>query len=277
VENMLRGFYTAASGMLAQQRQIDMNSNNMANANTPGYKVDQSSLRAFPEMLLTRMGGSESGTPKGMVHSGVVGPLNTGVYMQEATPLMKQGDIRETGNITDLAIWNGSMPVNPETNEEGAVLYQVQGAEGVSYTRNGKFSLDGQGYLTTNQGNFVLNEEGEPIRIESDSFAVNEYGGIEVDGLQVNRIALAYADKPSDLVKGGNGLFNSDEPLPNAGDIEGVEFSLKQGFIEGSNVDLQQTMTNMMNSYRMFEMNQKVLKSYDQSMEKAVTEIGRVR
>ncbi|MCA1064488.1 flagellar hook-basal body protein (plasmid) [Rossellomorea sp. AcN35-11] len=274
---MLRGFYTAASGMVAQQRQIDMNSNNMANANTPGFKVDQSSLRAFPEMLLTRMGASEPGSPKGMVHSGVVGPLNTGVYMQEATPLMKQGDIRETGNITDVAIWNGSMPVNPETNEEGSVLYQVQTRDGVAYTRNGTFSLDGQGYLTTGNGNMVLNEEGETIQIAGDVFEVKENGVIEGSVAPGDRIAMAYSDKPSDLVKEGNGLFISVDPLPNAREVQGVEFILKQGFVEGSNVDLQQTMTNMMNSYRMFEMNQKVLKSYDQSMEKAVTEIGRVR
>lgn len=274
---MLRGFYTAASGMMAQQRQVDMNSNNMANANTPGFKTDQASLRAFPEMLLSRM---EGGGFNKQTNRGSVGSINTGVYMQEGTPLMKQGDLRETGTFTDVALWNKSMPVNPDTNELGTVLFQVEANGETAYTRNGNFAIDGQGYLTTNQGNYVINEGGGRIRIPSDSFELGNNGEIVVNGNVVGQLGIAYSAKPSDLSKVGGGLFTTAEgegALPLANGNQGEEFSFKQGFVERSNVDPQQTMTNMMNSYRMFEMNQKVLKAFDQSLQKTVTEIGRVR
>ena len=80
---MLRGFYTAASGMLTQQRKTEMLANNMANVNTPGFKSDQSAIRAFPEMLLQRM---EPGRGVSAPVSRTIGSLNTGVYMQEAMP-----------------------------------------------------------------------------------------------------------------------------------------------------------------------------------------------
>lgn len=82
---MFKGFYTVASGMLAQQRRTEMLTNNMANANTPGFKADQSSMRAFPEMLMQQFGKKDIPVGDGLSlpENQVIGPLNTGVYMQE--------------------------------------------------------------------------------------------------------------------------------------------------------------------------------------------------
>ena len=105
---MFRGFYTVASGMLSQQRKTEMLTNNMSNANTPGYKADQASMRAFPEMLMDRMDSTSIPTEKklSLPFNERVGKLNTGVYMQETIPSFVQGDLQETGRgIGCRAIW----------------------------------------------------------------------------------------------------------------------------------------------------------------------------
>ena len=108
---MLRGFYTAASGMLTQQRKTEMLANNMANVNTPGFKSDQSAIRAFPEMLLQRM---EPGRGVSAPVSRTIGSLNTGVYMQEAILEFRQGDLKETELNTDIALLDVNLPINPD-------------------------------------------------------------------------------------------------------------------------------------------------------------------
>ncbi|MCC3356188.1 flagellar hook-basal body protein [Bacillus sp. REN16] len=278
---MLRGFYSAAAGMLAQQRRTEMLTNNIANANTPGYKVDQGSLRAFPEMLMQRLEGVQSPAKNGgnLRTASSIGGLNTGVYMQEMIPLFKQGDLRETGLLTDVALVNGNLPINAETNKPGSLFFTVQNTNGdVRYTRNGNFTVDPAGFLTTNEGFYVLNENGNRIALENDQFDVSADGSILVNGQAQSRLGIAFSEDPLNLIKEGNGLYRSNDgaDLPNAAANPEVSYSLKQGFLEGSNVDVTQAMTEMMTAYRTFEANQKVLQAYDKSMDKAVNEIGRL-
>src|SRR5690625_7913436 len=98
--------------MIAQQRQQEMLSNNIANVNTPGYKADQATLRSFPELLIRQMGTKTIPTQSGLnlpVNRGI-GGLNTGVYAQESVQNFAQGPIRETGLLTDVALVNGDLP-----------------------------------------------------------------------------------------------------------------------------------------------------------------------
>lgn len=277
---MLRGFYTAASGMLTQQRRTEMLTNNMANANTPGYKADQSSVRSFPEMLLNRIADETipNGNEKKMPSFAQVGSLNTGVYIQETNPLFKQGDIKQTDLKTDLALVHGEMPIDEETGVAGALFFTVQNGNGdVRYTRNGNFTLDGQGYLTTSGGYYVLDENNERIQLDNDQFTVSDNGVILQDAAQVAQIGIAYSNDPAgQLVKEGDGLFSADAELTNAYDEDDVFFTIKQGYIENSNVDAAQTMTEMLSVYRSFEANQKVLQAYDQSLNKTVNEVGKI-
>lgn len=278
---MLRGFYSAAAGMLSQQRRTEMLTNNIANANTPGYKVDQGSLRAFPEMLMQRLEGEKSPAKNGgtLRTANGIGGLNTGVYMQEMTPLFKQGDIRETGLATDVALVDGYLPINPETNRPGSLFFSVQNANGdIRYTRNGNFTVDPAGYLTTNEGFHVLNEAGNRILVGGDQFEVNADGSVLIGGQAQTRLGIAFSENPLNLIKEGNGLYRTNDgaQLPNADANPEVSYTLKQGFLEGSNVDVAQAMTEMMTAYRAFEANQKVLQAYDKSMDKAVNEIGRL-
>ncbi|KHD86677.1 flagellar hook-basal body protein [Heyndrickxia ginsengihumi] len=266
---MLRGFYTAASGMIAQQRKIDMSTNNLSNADTPGYKTDQSSLRAFPKMLMQYI--DKQGTTG--IGKASIGSLATGVYMQEATPLFKQGSLEETNNKTDLAIEDNS------TDSTSKLFFPVQASDGtVKYTRDGNFSVDQQGYLTTASGNYVLDDNGNKIQVNGTDFSVNEDGQITSEnGQAIARIGLSYAKDPNSLEKDGDGLYHleNNATLPNAYNQQNG-FQIKQGYLESSNVDESQTMTDMMTAYRTFEANQKVVQAYDQSMNKAVNDVGRV-
>lgn len=278
---MFRGFYTAATGMIAQQRSTELLTNNLSNINTPGFKADQSSMRAFPDMLLSSLGDSKTPLKKGpgMGNMPIVGALNTGVYMQETLPLFSQGDVRETGLATDMAIVQGEMPVNEETGKQGAVFFTVQGADGEArLTRNGNFTVDPQGFLTTAAGYYVLDETGSRIEVESDQFKIEEDGRIISGGRESARLDISYSDDPQSLVHEGEGLFKAPagRELPVAFGQAGQPFVIRQGALERSNVDSARTMTDLMASYRAFEANQKVLQSYDRSMEKTVNEVGRV-
>jgi flagellar basal-body rod protein FlgF len=278
---MFRGFYTVASGMLSQQRKTEMLTNNMSNANTPGYKADQASMRAFPEMLMDRMDSTSIPTEKklSLPFNQRVGTLNTGVYMQETIPSFVQGDLQETGRGLDVALLDGSMPVDEETGIRGSVFLTVEGPDGSPrYTRNGNLTVNGNGFLTTNSGFYMLDENGERIQLESDQFTVGENGQIVVDGNAVATLGVGYSDNPNLLVKQGDGLLATEGnvALADAYDEPNVSFATKQGFLERSNVDASRTMTDMMSAYRAFEANQKVLQAYDRSMEKAANEIGRV-
>jgi flagellar basal-body rod protein FlgF len=277
---MLRGFYTVASGMLSQQRKTEMLSNNLSNANTPGYKADRASMKAFPEMMLSLNGQQNIPTANGLTlpMSQRVGALNTGVYMQETMPAFLQGDLQETERKTDVALVDGNIPVDPETGLRGGVFFALQGGDGTPrYTRNGNFTLDGQGYLTSASGLYVLDQNGQSIQLPKDDFTITGEGRVLVDGAETARLGIGYAENANLLVKQGDGLFitEDNEPLQDAYNSEAT-FSMQQGFIERSNVDTARTMTDMMSAYRTFEANQKVLQAYDRSMEKAVNEIGRV-
>ncbi|HET7522180.1 MAG TPA: flagellar hook-basal body protein [Bacillales bacterium] len=265
---MFRGFYTAASGMLSQMRREHLLTNNLANVNTPGYKADRAAFRAFPQMLIERMGADE------MPNEAVVGRLATGVYMQETVPKFVQGDLVETGNLTDLALLQGNVP-----DEGGTLFFAVQNAEGeIRYTRNGNFTIDGAGRLVDNHGNFVLGTNGEPIFLSDPQFKVEEDGTIVNGNATAGRILVAYAGNPMDLVKEGNSLFRLEGggTLPPAAGNEAISYQLKQRFLERSNVNIQQTMVELMTAFRNLQANQKVLQAYDHTMGLAANKVGRI-
>lgn len=273
---MLRGFYTAASGMISQQRVQEALSDNIANVNTPGYKADEPVLRAFPEMLLRQMGSNEEGLGQGptRTRSGQgIGSLNTAAYVQELIPEFSQGPIRETGQPTDLALVDGVLP-----DESGSLFFTVENEAGdVRYTRNGHFTVDADGYLTTNEGYYVLDDNNNRIQPNSLDFVVNANGQIEADGLNAN-LGIAYVANVEAMVKEENNLWTGEDGEVAAVDARGedVTFSILQNTLEGANVDAGKTMTDMMTAYRMFEQSQRMLKAYDENMQKTVSEVGRL-
>lgn len=278
---MFRGFYTVASGMIAQQRRTEMLSNNMANVNTPGFKAEQSSIRSFPDMYMSNINKTTIPTENGLTVGGLspLGPISTGIYMQETLPLLTQGQLLGTDLTTDVALVNGNIPINEETGRPGAIFFTLENdAGGEIYTKNGNFAIDAEGFLTNPSGYYVLDTNGNRIELASDDFQITGTGVILENGNEVATLGIAFAENIDVLMKQGDGLFVTEtgENLVAANGLANVSYELQQGFIEGSNVDAGRTMTDMMTAYRAFEANQKVLQAYDRSMEKAVTEIGRV-
>lgn len=273
---MLRGFYTAASGMISQQRTQEALSNNIANTNTPGYKADEAVLRAFPEMLIRQMGSNAPGIKQemgGASTSRPVGSLNTGVYVQETVPNFSQGPIRETGMATDLALVDGELP-----DETGGLFFTVENEAGdVWYTRNGHFTVDAAGFLTTNEGYYVLDDNGNRMQTNGMDFTVSADGQLQADGVMTN-IGVTYIANAQELIKEADNLLMLTDGGTGAVDArqQGVEYSMLQHTLESANVDPTKTMSEMMTAYRMFEQNQHILKAYDESMGKAVSEIARL-
>ncbi|OLO42310.1 flagellar biosynthesis protein FlgC [Alkalihalophilus pseudofirmus] len=272
---MLRGIYGSAAAMIAQQQRQEMLTNNLANVNTPGFKADQASLRSFPNMLIQAM--DTSNLKPGTSH--YVGSLATGSYLQERTPNFLQGDLQQTDNNTDLALLQGTVPVN-EDGRQGALFFTTQNGDSeVRYTRNGNLAVNGQGFLVNSQGFYMLNTAGQPIQVGNEGFRVDREGFVFTDDdVPVGQMQVVLAEDPMLLVKEGDGLLRLTEggALPTAIGNGQVTYQIQQGFIERSNVDSSQTMTEMMSAYRSFEANQKVLQAYDRSLEKAVNEVGRI-
>jgi flagellar basal-body rod protein FlgF len=273
---VLRGFYNAAAGMLAQQRKQEILTNNMANANTPGYKADNASLRTFPTMLLQHIGDTKL-NGKSIPNNYPIGTLATGVYVQETTPNFNQGDLRETGIKTDVALLQGQVPVDPETRNPGGLFFRLNAGGEERFTRNGHFSVDVEGNLVTPEGFYVLGRDGNPIQVSGENFTVNKDGTVIDNGAVAGQIDIAFIANPNNLVKEGNGLFRLTEGAATSaiGNAD-TTFQLQQGYVERSNVNIESTMTEMLTAYRAFEANQKVLQAYDRTMEKAANEIGRI-
>ena len=279
---MFKGFYTVATGMVAQQRKTEILTNNMANANTPGFKSDQTTIRSFPDMLMSAVNSTTIPTEKGFALKKLnpIGELNAGVYLQETMPNQAQGQIYSTGLTTDIALINSSLPIDEASGNSAQIFFRLENEDGVeSYTRNGNFTMDGQGNLVNPQGLFVLDANGERLQFANDNIRISADGAIfDENDVQVGTLGVAFSENPDVLMKQENGLFNTLDgvDLPSAYGQATVQFSMQQQYLEGSNVDASKAMTDLLTAYRAFEANQKVLQAYDKSMEKAVNEIGRV-
>lgn len=244
---MIRGIYTAASGMLAESIRTDATANNLANVNTSGYKKDVAVNQAFGEMLLTRI---HDGQPK------LVGTLGTGAQVDEIVAIHSQGMLQHTGNPLDLSI-------------DGKSYFTVETSAGIRYTRAGAFSRNSLGELTTADGHAVLGENGRII-LDGSVVAVGEDGTVRVDGLEVGRLRLAEFTDEKRLVKEGAMLFRDD-----GADVTPATGMVRQGILELSNVNAVGEMLNLISGYRAYEINAKAVQAHDQLLDKAVNEVGR--
>lgn len=291
---MLRGLYTAAAGMVTQQRRHDTATQNIANLNTTGYKQVDSVSHAFPDVLIAAM---QDGTRK------TIGRLNTGVFAEQSVSQYLQGDLIESGKSVDFALSTDLQLTDPATNEpmifdgsgkhisaEGVVTYKpqafftVQDNDGNNlYTRNGKFSVSPTGEVLSVGGFKVLDGNGNPLVLNGpeDSLAVDGQGYLidnNTGQRSPNRIGISIVTKPMDLIRDGNGVFHVEDPeaaeirFANATDI----MQVRQGYLENSNVDATMVTVDLNAAYRAYEANQKVVQYYDSSLQKAVNEVGRV-
>ncbi len=251
---MVRSLYTAAAGMMAQQVRVDTIANNLANVDTPGYRRDEAAFRSFPEMMLSRL---DRPIPV------PIGPLVTGTIIDEVRTSERQGPLKATRNSFDLAL-------------QGNAYFAVRTTGGdVRYTRQGSFILDGNGGLRTTTGHAVLGIAGgrlEEIYLPGGNLDVRSdgalTGAVNAQGEVVERIALV--GKPLGQVwrKEGDSLYRGA-----AGQVQ--NFEVRQGYLEGSNVNPLSEMVAMMSAVRTYEASQRVIQATDSTLEKA-NEIGRI-
>lgn len=268
---MIRGLYTAASGMLAQQHRQDLLTNNLANINTPGYKSKQAMVRAFPEMLINAIR-----LPNG--ESKAIGKINQGVFLEEGVKVFLQGDLVDTGVADHMAIWDKDMQVNPDTQKQPKLFFTVEDENGNRFfTRSGLFTEDAAGQLVTPEGHLVLDDWNYPIQANGRSFTMDDRGNINFSDGETVRVGLTKIDDTGKLLNQGNQMFTYD------GNVDNLDFAqpednyrLFNGKIERSNVDPSQTMVDMMTALRLYEANQKVIQSLDRTLDKAVNEIARL-
>jgi flagellar basal-body rod protein FlgF len=288
---MLRGLYTATSGMMAQQRRHETITNNIANMNTPGYKVDNPMIRSFPEYLIQRIGDKPRGTlaPK-------LGRIAQGVFMEEKVPTFGQGDLFETSNMFDFALVS-NLQVEDAVfdrsgkyiNEDGEVIYQPQAFFTVinengerRYTRNGRFVVNAQGEVTTPSGYKVLGANGEPVQMNGRAkVKIDKQGNVydNLTGLRINDVQpflISRVENPNKLVREGHGVFKLGPDEEVRAVERGDLVEIHQNHLERSNVDPTQSMIDMMTAMRAYEANQKVIQFYDRSLEKAVNEVGKI-
>ena len=249
---MIRGLYISSTGMITQTKKMDTVTNNLANVETKGYKSDKLLSRSFNDMLIERIND-----PAVVNVTQAIGPLNSGIHIDEVYTSFEQGPIENTGNQTDLAIL-------------GDGFFVVDTPNGIRYTRAGNFIVDAEGYLSTNEGNRVLSQNG-PIYIGSGKFTVTENGIVQTENNNYRLRIAAFANNGT-LRKEGSNLYYNYEGQP---ELQS-NAKISQGALEGSNVDIASSVIEMINISRNFESNQSIIKMLDSSLNKAVNEIGKV-
>ncbi len=174
---------------------------------------------------------------------------------------LSQGSLRLTGNRLDLAL-------------EGDGFFEIETPRGIRYTRNGSFSLNGEGVLVTKNGDPVLGENGT-ILIGDGDITIDTQGQITVDETVVDTLSVAKFARPERLQKEGlsNCIYNGDEKEI----VRPENVLVKQGFLEESNVMVVEEMTKMIETLRTYECYQKMIQIFDETSHKAINEVGRVQ
>jgi flagellar basal-body rod protein FlgG len=265
---MIRGWYTGASGMRAQQWRLDAVANNLANVTTDGYKKDVAAFKAFPEMLIRRQDddgvyqhpfGSADAAP-------IVGKMGTGVELTELYTCFDQGAPRETSSDFDVFL-------------DGKGFFCIETPWGERYTRNGSFQLGKEGILETKEGYPVLGEDG-PIHVKANNFQIDKDGNIWInaaidddpnvmvskqnnvweDTQLLDTLKLVEFDLDRYLEKQGSSLYRESDTSGPAMIIgAGMRPMVLQGFVEASNVDPVGEMVQMIEVNPSYEANQKII------------------
>ncbi|MDR0491342.1 MAG: flagellar hook-basal body complex protein [Oscillospiraceae bacterium] len=251
---MVRGQYIAGTGMLLQRRLMENITNNITNADTTGYKKEHLVSHSFDEVLIERINDTHV-----VGQTRLVGPLNFGTQIDQIYVNYETGSLEGTERSTDLAL-------------VGDVFFAVQTEGGERYTRSGAFYLDQLGYLVDGEGNFLLGENGN-IYVGGLNFAVNELGEVWVGDEYTDRIrVVSFADNGTLRKQGSNLYYPLEAP-----EGQTKEYRIHQGFLETSNVDIGREMVDMLTVFRTYETNQRMLTMIDETVGRAVNDIGRLR
>jgi len=230
-------------------------SNNIANANTTGFKSETLISKTFDDVLIKNNDKYVNG--KGTTQE--LGTLNLGVKIDEVTTNYEQGVIVETENETDFAL-------------NGKGFFTVRDEQGnVFYTRDGGFNINGDGYLVTSSGAQVLNSNNQPMYVGGSSISVDSNNNVVLSSGAVHKFNIVDFDDYSSLNKVGQNLYSGE------GAIATNNYRVQNMQKESSNVDIIESTAALMSNLRAFEANQKVVQAMDSTLSKIANEIGTVR
>jgi flagellar hook protein FlgE len=277
---MIRGMYSAISGLKTHQTMLDVVSNNLANVNTVGYKASRVTFK--DQLQQTLYGGSAEGPNTGGTNSAQVG---LGVQLGSIDSVMGDGSLQSTGSAKDVAIqgegWFRVGLGDPSTTPA------TMPAE-LNYTRAGNFQLNDQGYLTTAEGYYVLGRDASTtpatdayiqIPTGATSFAVGTNGDVSYipagGGTRTTAGTISLAKFPNDegllRLSGNRWAAHPAAGAEEVGTPDGTTFgSTMGGELESSNVDLASEFTSMIVAQRGFQANSKVISTADEMLQDLV-------
>jgi flagellar basal-body rod protein FlgG len=274
---MIRGLYTAASGMLLGLRQQDVLAENMANASTVGYKAEASSQSAFGAILASSIGDNLSPVPGS--NQRVIGTFGTGAFIDKTRIVMGQGADRPTGAPLDVMV-----------RGDGFLVEQTE--NGIRYTRDGHMTRNDQNILVNAHGGEVLDTNGNRITIDTDNVRIKSDGGIyrlvptEValpDGTTsrenqeqlIAHLQVVLVPLPA-LIRAGDSQFAlAPGTTTTPADFTDGSTNIVQGTLEEANVGVNDTATDMFSLSRVFSASQKVFATINETLQMAVHDIGR--
>ena len=257
---MVKGLYTAYTGMLNQQNKVDGIANNLANAATTGYKKEGSTSEAFDAVLAYKIKDQTSA-----FRGKKIGTMNLGVKIGENYGDYSQGAFETTNHTYDLALSGKGFFCIEFTNKSGETS--------TKYTRDGSFTLNVDGYLVTKDGDYVLDEEGRHIKLDPLSDArIDENGTIFQNDQRVTTIGLEDFEDYNYLEHYGENYY---QPVEGATMIE-ADAKIFEGYLEASNVQVVSEMVELISATRTYESNQKVIQTIDETLDKAVNQLGKV-
>ena len=259
---MVKGLYTAYTGMVNEMKRLDVLSNNLANADTYGFKKEGTTSHSFEDELSIRIKDTSSyglTTP--------LGNITFGVRLGETYTNWESGSFKVTDNATDLAIGGRGFFAIAFTGKDGQTS--------IKYTRDGAFKVDANGYLVTVDGDHVLNATGALnsdanqqnwVRVDPNAeFSVNQLGYITQNNQIVGTIGMVDIDNYDYIEKYGENLYNL---LP-GGNVVAADAEMQQGVLEASNVNVVDEMVNMIVAQRAYELNSKAITTADSMLDTA--------
>lgn len=258
---MLKGLYTAYTGLKNEQNRMDVMTNNLANATTVGFKKEGTTSQSFSSVLAYKLKDASVG----LGNAQYLGVNNPGVKIGENYIDYTQGSFRITNNTFDLALTEEGFFAVEFTNKAGETS--------TKYTRAGNFTLNNEGYLVTNDGDYVLDVNNRRIQLDPLAEAdITAEGVINQNGNRVAQIQVTDFEDYDYLERYGETYFQP---------IEGAKTTtssakVQSGCLEMANVQVVSEMVNMISITRQYESNQKILQTYDRSLDVAVNDLGKL-
>ena len=251
---MMKGFYNLTSGMASQQNRLNVVANNMTNISTAGYKAEHYTDRTFDEVMVSRIGNIDKSHSQTMetYQSHILAPDH--LYTD-----FIQGSLEETNLPLDFAI-------------QGEGFFAIQTVDGVAYTRAGSFTLDNEGYLCLSELGRVLDREGNPIQLPTDKLDVDAQGNLSTQGGEyLATLGVFMFPDNGELERTPYGLFTGEGAQLND------QVVIHHKWVERSNVNMIKEMVNMMTTQRALQSAAQLSKIYDQVINRAVNDIGRLQ